>query len=254
MPDTGEEGALTYDPEAAEEGWIATASLREAVDASALPSVDVDDVAVLGLRVSRELRKPEMRAAFEAMPAEHLDHSLLDLIEPAAWALWYSNTRRISLEATESGGKVDAATLALALAIKARMMRVCSYMLADHPKDAAEVSAIRSGTGHTDTARDLTRLAALYEKHADSFAAEAGVHYDPADAVAAKASAAAILFQIGETEAKVLNDAKKDTARAFVVLLTAYNTLVRWADAIWPGEERMPSLYSVRPVRSGARE
>lgn len=250
MPDTTEETPFTYDPEAAESGWRATASLRAAVDGASLPSLDLDDAAVLGLSVSRWLLKSEVRRAFEALPADHFDHALVDRIEPASWALWYSNSIRMSVEATESGGRVQEATLDAALATKARMMRVCAYMLADHPKDGVEVASIRAGTGHKDTARDLTRLAALYTKHAAWFAEKAGEFYDPADVNAANGSAAAILFEIGETEAKALKDAKDDTARAFAVLNTAYNRLARWAAAIWDDDDLMPSLFTVRTSAS----
>ena len=246
MPDTTEETPFTYDPEAAERGWRATASLRAAVDGASLPSIDLDDAAVLALRVSRWLLEPEVRRAFEALPAVHFDHSLIDRIEPAAWALWYSNTIRVTVGATESGGRVSEATLEAAVTRKARMQRVCTYMLADHPKDSLEVASIRSGTGHKDTARDLTRFAALYTKHADWFAEKAGEFYDPADVAGANASAAAILFELGETEAKALKDAKDDTARAFAVLNTAYNRVGRWAAAIWDSDDRMPSLFTVR--------
>ncbi len=252
MPNTTDTaGHSTYDPQAAESGWRATAGLRAAVEDAHLPSVDLADVSILGLHISRELLQPDVRSRFERQDPQSFDHALLDRIEPASWGLWYANTRRASLEATAGGGRVKGTTLEQALATKARMMRVCEYMLVDDPKAGLEIASIRGGTGHKDLASDLTRLAALYDGHAELLASGGGRYYDASDSAAAKASAGQILFELGEGQAKALQDAKDDAARAFVVLQDAYDRIRRWAAAIWNDDDRLPSLFSVRPSGRG---
>lgn len=62
-----------------------------------------------------------------------------------------------------------------------------------------------------------------------------------------------ILFEIGEGQAKALQDAKDGAARAFAVLADTYDRIARWGAAIWNDDERFPSLFSVRGRRPTPR-
>ena len=250
MP-TSNTDELHYDPEAAENAWTATADLRSAVGASTLPALDLADASVLGLRVSRDILKPEVRGKFEKLPQDLFDHDLLDRIEPASWALWYGATRMLSLGAIVDGGKVRVKTLDAAKAVRDRMLLVADYMLSTDPDAGREIADIKSGHGYADLAGDLTRLAALYQKY-ESVVSKGGAHYDAADVDAAKASAGQILYELGDSEEKQYREMKGETARAFVVLQDAYDTVRRWAAAIWADPDYIPSLYSVR-TRSARR-
>lgn len=236
-----------YDPEVAERGWRETADIRRSAPAGPLPPVDLSDVAILALSVARDLMKPEMRAPFERLPPELFDVGLLDRLEPLAWALWYSNTQRLSVEAAAEGSSITAATLSTALEVKARMMRVCEYVLIDHPTVGREVADIRSGTGHKDLATDLTRLANLYDLHEGLLAEMGGGHYRRSDSDDAKRLASRILYELSRGQAKAVKDAKDDTSRAFTVLRDAYDRIRRWAAATWNEDDYLPSLFSVRP-------
>ncbi len=111
---------------------------------------------------------------------------ITDLIEPLSWGLWYANTERITLEATSAGGRVSMATLNAGGSVKERMLKVADYILSDQPTAAREITDIRSGTGHTDLATDLTRLAKLYDAHAATLADDGGKHYRAEDSTEAK--------------------------------------------------------------------
>jgi hypothetical protein len=245
MP-TSSTDELHYDPEAAENGWNATADLRSEVGPSTLPALNLTDVSVLGLRVSRELMKPEVRAPFEKLATINLfDVSLLDRIEPASWAVWYGDTRIDTLTMTVGRGKLRVETVDKATAIRGRMLRVGEYMLSTNAKASRELADIRSGHGYADLAKDLVRLASLYQTYAE-VVSKGGAHYDAADVDTAKAISGEILYELGDSEEKELSNMKDETARAFVVLESAYETVRRWAGAIWDDPDYFPSLYSTR--------
>ena len=251
MP-TSNTDELHYDPKAAENAWTATADLRSAVGAATLPALDLGDASVLGLRVSRDLLKPEVRGKLEKLPKDLFDHDLLDRIEPASWALWYGDQRMRTLAATVDGGKVQMKTLDAAKAVRDRMLLVTDYMLSSDPAAARVIADIKSGHGYSDLAGDLTRLAGLYQKY-ESVVSKGGAHYDAADVDAAKASAGQILYELGDSEEKQYRAMKVETAQAFAVLENAYDTVRRWAAAIWADPDYIPSLYSVRTRTSRRR-
>jgi hypothetical protein len=63
-----------------------------------------------------------------------------------------------------------------------------------------------------------------------------------------------MLYEIGDSEEKLLQEIKAETASAFVVLQTAYDEVRRWADAIFHTDDYFPSLFSVRPHGSRAKK
>lgn len=256
MPDpagsgTGDSGAAgsgtepAYDPQAAKNGWEATAALRSAIiSPPQLMRVDFADVAVRGLKVARKLEEAPIRAALESMPAPYFDIAMVDRMEACSWAVYYAHTQRRKAEAGEQGGRVRATTLEKSLSCKGTMMRVGEYLFVDHPQAGPVVAAIRSGTGHSDLATDLTMLADLYHDYEPLLAANGGGLYDAADEDRARSLAAAILHELGDNEGENVKLAKEDLSRAFVVLRTDYDRLLLWVNAIWPGQTWMVSLFA----------
>jgi len=243
MP-TSEE-PFTYDPEAAERGWEATADLRAAIGPSPLPNLNLEDAAIEGLRVAREVRKPHIRSELELLHSKHFDIGLLDRIEAAAWAVWYANDSRFLAEITQQGGRISAATLERSSARRGRMLRVCEYMLGVHPVAGAIVAEIRSGRGYADLATDLTRLARLYVTY-ESIVSQGGAHYDANDVTGAKADSAQILLELGESDNADVAKAKDEAGRAFAVLADIHSRIRRWAGAIWNDPNFFPSFFAIR--------
>lgn len=244
--DEDEEDVFEYDPEAAEDGWTALVSNRAAVGSTPLPSLDLASVAILGLRAARRLLVPETRAPFEAQLPQFFDPAILDRLGPAAWAVWYGETRRRTLEATSSGGKLSVKTLERSTDVKQRMLRVVSHALGEHPKAGREVESIRAGRGFADLGQDLVRLAGLYEKYR-KIVEKDGLYYDAADVSLAKSLAGQILFEMGESQTQELTELKGELAQAFVVLRQDYDTVRRYAAAFWNDDDYFPSLYTTGP-------
>lgn len=247
-----EEFVFHYDPEAAENGWNATAALRSAVGTASLPSVNLSDVAVLGLRASRKLLRPEIRRPFEVQLAEFFDPATIDRIEPASWAVWYGDALRRKLESITSSGKLTVTTLEQATNVKDRMMRVVEYALANHPKAGRQIEIIRRGRGFMDLSRDLTDLSVLYADYRD-IVSQAGLHYQASDELLAKTLSAQILFELGENQTEALKKIKLELAQAFEVLKKDYNKVRRFAAAFWDDDNYFPSLYAASGSSSSGR-
>ncbi len=241
---------IEYDADAAERGWEATKSLRDAIESASLPNLDLKNAARLGLSAAQIVLKPEIRRRYELLSPKLFDHAILDRIEPAAWAVWFAETRREPAEARDSTVQVDVAIIAKALDMKTRMLKVCDYVLVD-PKDLAEVASIRSGQGYMDLASDLSRLATLYTKHSKVFADGGGVHYRASDLRDAKRTSAEILAELSAGETPPVQKAKADAALAFAVLQSAYDELRIWQAPLFR-KDVFPTLYALRPRRSGA--
>lgn len=241
---------LRYDAQAAERGYRDTSSLRAEVRDASPPRIDVQQAAIFGLRIANEIEKPEVRARFAKLPEDLLSSAVLGRMGSASWGLWYAGAQRSTAEAKDSGARVSAATLKRAAEVKGRMMRVADYILGDDPDAGPEVASIRAGSGYADTAEDLTRLAKLYAAHAEQLEG-AGTHYRPADARLAKEVAALILSELGSSDTPQIMTAKDEAARAFRVLETTYEQVRKFGVALFEdGEERFPSIYSIRPPRT----
>src|SRR5690242_648935 len=75
--------------------------------------------------------------------------------------------------------------------------RLAEYWLSDDVKVAAELAAIRIGTGYQDLANDLVALAALCERHQPVLSQDRKL-YQAGDAALAKQLAGQILHRLGD--------------------------------------------------------
>lgn len=91
-----------------------------------------------------------------------------------------------------SNRRVEPATIEAAETLRARMLRLLAYHLDDDPKVATRLELIRAGQGHIDTARDLQKLAALYEEYTAQIQGDTR-RYQAADIAEAYRLATAIL-------------------------------------------------------------
>lgn len=183
------------------------------------------------------------------------EENYIENLRPLAWAAWHCNVQLEAASAGERVARVDRTLLERATARRERMLSVLDYHLGDEPAVARELSAIRSGTGYTDLASDLSRLAPIYEARAAELAADRR-RYVATDARDARSDAQAILQSLAVAETDSVAHWRDQLDRSWTALLEAYDELRAAATWLWRHEPRVlglfESLYSVsRPARRG---
>jgi hypothetical protein len=217
-------------------------------------NVDVGQAAIAAAAVGRAVKEPEVRAWFGKLPAELFDMADVDALEDAALAAWYARVQQARAQVSATEVRVPVALIDDATGVKRRMLKVASYYLEDDPDGAAEVADIRQGTGYADLARDLQRLAALYEQHAATFASDRR-YYRAADRAEAGRLANEIVRALGEASADDHATWTDYVARAWTLLLAIYGEVSaagRWLYRREDAERRFPSLYRVARSRRRA--
>lgn len=235
------------DPEGARLAFESLQPLLDEQSELRRANTDVDKATITAAAIGRMVTQPEVRARFAALPASDFEMVHVDRLESAALATWHTIIQLRIAEVQSSGARLPEGTLAEAAAVKQRMLRVLSYHLDDDEHVAAELTAIRSGSGYVDLASDLMRLAGLYEQNAEALAADTR-HYQAEDGVTAK--------RLAHTMVQVLGDGRYDDAaywsdyhaRAWTLLINTYEEVSaagRWLYRDADGESRFPSLYTV---------
>ncbi|HEU4406157.1 MAG TPA: hypothetical protein VFS43_12910 [Polyangiaceae bacterium] len=128
----------------------------EAVAAEQLrqPNLDLQQAAVVALRIDERLREPGDRARIEAMAAAGkgghavIDLALIDGLADVAIASWYVRSRLLLAGATHSEAQLPVGLAEQATALRARMLKAIEYNLDHLPGLMAELAAVRSGTGY----------------------------------------------------------------------------------------------------------
>jgi hypothetical protein len=251
-----EEKFVEIDPDAALKAFETLRPTLDALTELRVANTDLRKAVNCAAAVGRLVRQPEVRAEFEALPERHFDQKLLDLLEPAAQATWYSYVFLQDATALHSAAKLPDDLLAEATTVKQRMMRVLEYNLDDQPDAIAKLDAIRPGTSHIDTADDLMRLATMYVQYATLLAADTK-HYKAEDATNAKRLAHAINRILGDGRDSDVYYWADYQARAWTLLVTTYEevaTIGRWLFRRDNGEARFPSLYAVGRQRRRNRD
>lgn len=245
---------IPYDHRIAERAFEQTAAERAAYAPAALPRLDVALASAFLIEQSRRLRAPEVARELAKLHPDHLAPGAADRIENAAWALWYARTTWLAESSGKTTAKLRVTTLQAATDLKRAMMKVATFALDDHPLAAVELASIASGVGHADLASDLARLARLYVRHAAELET-AGARYDAEDARRARQLSAAIIAELGEGARGDEEKWRHETSRAFQLAEETWNRARRFLHAIdfEGGEERYPSVWSVRPTRSAGR-
>jgi hypothetical protein len=105
-------------------------------------------------------------------------------------------------------------------------MQVLEYHCGHLPSVVAELDAIRTGTGHADTADDLMRLAHLYRTHSAELRHDTR-HYLPDDEARARANAEEITRLLRANETSIEARWRGRVARAWTLLWSTYEEHVR---------------------------
>jgi len=215
-------------------------------DKLAVQSADLEKAAIAAAAVGRWVMEKEPRARFESLPKEHFDQAHVDDLAGIALAAWHAAIALRSANAGKTEAKLPVSLVAEATAVRARMVALVDYNFGDDPVDRTEIDDIKVGTGYTDLASDLLRLAKLYAKHRERVKLDPK-NYQAGDQAAAGRIGHAIMRELGEAknqEQKVWSDL---AARAWTLLIGVYDEVSSagsWLYRHEGGAQRFPSLYT----------
>lgn len=182
-----------FDPVTGERAFGAIRSQLEALQVVQQPNCDVAATVICTAALVAAARKRQ--ATFDAMPGQFITASIVNALEQAAMALFYTDFRASSAAVSASRAKVPVAVVDAATAKRALMISVLEYHFADDPRMLAELTDIRLNTGYADLAKDLSRLAAHYGVHKDRLSVDR-VRYNADDEAAARGFANEILSSL----------------------------------------------------------
>jgi hypothetical protein len=127
--------------------------------------VDLQEAVLVALSLAQRENKAERRAFYQDIPARLFDPTILDRLQPAAWALWYTS-RQLALASTSiSEAQLPAALVAEAKAVERRMQKCLEYHLEDDPKIGPVLALLKPGNSHSDLASDLQGYGEIYRSH-----------------------------------------------------------------------------------------
>ena len=181
---------------------------------------DMGDAVSFTLGIAGKVKEAALHARFASLPAQEFKLADVDDLEPLSLCAWYCHLQLQTAMATTTEAKVDPKVIASATAVKKRMMKVVEHNL-DSAAALLEISSIRQGTGHKDLAEDLGRLARLYETYVAEIEHDRK-HYQTGDVTEAYRLSAQIMDQLGATATREHPQEQDLAARAWTVLLAAY--------------------------------
>jgi hypothetical protein len=224
---------------------VATEQIRQ-------PNIDLQQAAVVALRIDERLRKPSDRARIEAMAAAGkgghavINLALIDGLADVAIASWYVRSRVLLAGATHTEAQLPVALIEQATPLRARMLKAIDYNLDHLPGLMAELVIVRSGTGYQDLANDLVWAASAYRKHGGALAIDQK-NYRPDDGPLADKTAGEILRLLGKGATAEHARWKDMQARAFTLLSRHYDEAIRVGRFLHfydEGEAKFPTLAS----------
>jgi hypothetical protein len=218
----------------------------------ALVTLDLQEVALAVLGVTELTHDPEVRRMFELLPAPVFDIRHLDLLPDLGWAAWHSRIEFLTASSSATKARLPVDLVERSTTRKNRMLKVVEYHLGDDPTEAAEVAAIRAGTGYLDTATDLVRLAGLYLKHAPRLALDV-VSYRASDEDDARADSAEIMRHLN-AEGGAASRWAEMQSRVWTKLFESYEEVRAAGQFLFRHDarkDRFPSLFAAarRPRR-----
>lgn len=184
----------------------------------------------------------DYRARFEALVGHGWSIASLNELPALCNAILACVEELAALEVASSSATLSPELKEKAPMLRARMMKVLRYWLADDADVGNQLDSIRSGTGFRDLAKDLGRLSTLYATHAATLAGD-GHLYNADDAATARTMSNQILnaIAISSEDQRVL---KQDQLRRLHALVDARYSEVRAAGRFLlrdaDGETRFP--------------
>ncbi|HWN66659.1 MAG TPA: hypothetical protein VNM90_03405, partial [Haliangium sp.] len=224
----------------------ATVPLLDAQTELRRANTGVDKVIVFGATTGRMVMQPAVLTRFASLPASEFDLQHVLRLEQVALAAWHA---RLSLRSAlvTAGIKIPESVMNDGTALKQLMLKVLEYNLGDNEDVVAELLDIRDGTGYVDLASDLVRLAALYQRFAQTLILDVR-YYKADDADLASRTAQAIHQVLGDGRNTSMRTWSNYVARAWSLLVITYGEVSaagRWLFRHENGEALFPSLYTI---------
>lgn len=218
------------------------------------PRTDVSAAASFVLsEIVPRLADPVLLARLKSLPAAEFDASAVADLGPAAQAALWAQGQLASAEAQESGVRLPLELIDDATALRARMLKLVDYHLADQPRLKAEIDDIRSGHGYLDLAEDLRRLAALYRSE------HAALHADTRFYRLEDAESAGTFAQriVSELRTQGAGQARDQAWRTWALVRELYEEVAGAARFLLRrqgGEAAFPSLHTVGRTQNRGRK
>ncbi len=217
-------------------------------DALAPLNVDLQVASVFVLGVARFVTEPSLRARFAKLAKTgEYDAACVEDLGPAAQAAWYARHRLLLANALRSDARLSAALVDEAVALRSRLLKLADYWLGDDIALAAEITAIRAGTGHQDLANDLIALAALLKRNKSEVSQDKKL-YRATDIATANRLGGAILEELGAAATAEQSEWAAAQPRVWTHLANTYAEVQRGGLFLFAndrGDERFPSLIAV---------
>jgi hypothetical protein len=178
--------------------------------------VDLRRAARQGLTLAQLVAQPEQQARFAKLPSDLFDPSHLERLVLASWALWYTTQARASSEQAERGIRMPEALLAESRELKEAMWKTLEFYVGDAP----------------EVARDLSRLATLYETHSAPLSSDTK-RYKPTDHERARSLAGQLLRELSAPEGETWTQLQ---ARIWTLFLRSYQEIRATGAYLWRAE------------------
>jgi hypothetical protein len=236
------------------QAFVDTRKLRDALDRGqvfAPRGVEPEKVATFGLDVDRMCQKAAVRERFGSLGPKAFDISILDQLGPTAKAVIHSRIALREQTAVTNDAKLPLDLAEKAFKVREAMLDLAAYHLKSDPPGAARVADIRLGTGYFDLARDLERLANLYEEKRPILSKDP--YFDAGHIQQARELVKQIRAELGAGEATRQNEALDDASRAWTVFVQTYEEIAAAGRFLWRkegGDEMFPSLFAFKVSRS----
>lgn len=186
-------------------------------------NLDLEDVVMAGLVLVDRARKDDRADFLAKLAPTFIEANLIDKLETTCLAGQYIVDNAATEGATEETYMVDAVLIEQATVVKKRMIKTIEYNLENVDSVRREVDDIKLGTGYLDLAKDLTRLANVYEGHGKALAQDK-VNYRATDMAEARAQADEIRKQYRASKSKE-RDFDKLRPKAYAEISRLYNEL-----------------------------
>ena len=232
-------------------------ALALAKDKIISPNTTVDAAIIAALAVGRKANAAPLRARFEGLPAKEFDIAHLDDLELYGRSCWYALTQLQSANAQSTEAKLPVALVEKATRMRARMVKLLTYLYEPESHVGKEVTDILRDAGYRDLARDLGRLAVVYLAEHDEIKDDKK-HFRASDAEDAAKLSQDILDELGAARSAEQKRWIEMVARTWTLLKTAYDDVA--ATGAWllrneGGGEIFVSLVTAgRAARSKAKK
>ncbi len=236
-----------YEEAKAHQAWKTAESDARALSASDIGVINANpaSAAFQAMKVYRAASEQGVFARFSRLPPEEFDIGHVGRQKTYGWALLYVQRKATGESMRSSSAQVPPKIVSAALELRRGMIKVVDYHLGDDPVIANELTGIRAGSGHVDTANDLAELADLYETHYALLSLDKR-HFRAQDTAEARRLSDAIYDHLGRSaEIREWLEARN---RVFALLKRSHAEVLAAASFLFRNEPhqlaRFPSLYT----------